>query len=431
MSKRFRPFLAFLVLAIVILACDLPIPPVVLPTPSGATVVSPASPDPNKVGTAVALTLTALVPAGETPDSPAAPTATPEPGGDGPTTGLLPGTLYFLAPDSGEVIQVFRMQPDGVTQNQITSETVNVVDYDVSQVDGSVAYVANNTLFYINADGSERRELVDGGPVDPNNPFISTVSNPVFSLDGQTLAYGYQGLQFYSFATDESQLVIENQIDEVGDGLFVPSELYEPERYSPDGTKLLINLSYYEGGSSAIYYPATDALVRLTGGEGAFIWGDANEWAADSSSVYAASATSGMFSSGLWRIDAATGDVTTLIPGSAGDGTYNAAQNAYLAPDGQLYFFFATVSSPEGIFERAPLQLVRSAPDGVTGRAVLRAENFPLLNEALWAPDASLVVIAIAPSQEIYQGGRAEIVYLDARQNVVLAPFAVQMKWGP
>jgi len=328
-------------------------------------------------------------------------------------------------------MQVFRIESDGTTQRQITSEPVSVSDYDVSLVDGSVAYVANNQLLYINADGSERRVLVDGGTVDPNNPFISTISSPVFSLDGLTLAYGYKGLQIYSFSVDESELVIENQIDEVGDGLFVPRELYAPERYSPDGTKLLITLGYYEGASSAIYDPATNALVRLNGGEGALICCDDTEWSSDSSSVYAANPAMGMFSSGLWRVDAATGEVTTLIQGDAGGGNYNVADEAYLAPDGQLYFFFATVPSPEGIITRSPLQLVRSAPDGVTERTILSEENFELLNEALWAPDASFVVAAIAPAQEIYQGGQAEIVYLDGRPKVVLTPSAQQMKWGP
>jgi hypothetical protein len=59
-----------------------------------------------------------------------------------------------------------------------------VNDYDISRIDGSVAYVANNQLLLINADGSNRRVLVDGGAVDPNNPFISTISSPVFSPDG-------------------------------------------------------------------------------------------------------------------------------------------------------------------------------------------------------------------------------------------------------
>jgi hypothetical protein len=267
--------------------------------------------------------------------------------------------------------------------------------------------------------------------VDPDNPFMSTMSNPLFSLDGQTLAYGHKGLQIYSFATDTSKLLIKNQVDNVGNNTFVPRELYSPERYSPDGTKLLIDLSYYEGGSSAIYYPATNDLVRLNGGEGALICCDNAKWSFDSSSIYAANPALGMFNPGLWRVDAATGQVTTLIPADAGGGNYNLADEAYLAPDGQLYFFFATVPNSDGMISRSPLQLVRSAPDGVTGRTVLSSETFELLNEALWAPDASFAVVVMAPAPEIYQGGQAELVYLDGRPNAVLTPFARKLKWGP
>ncbi|HLO33151.1 MAG TPA: hypothetical protein VK249_28650 [Anaerolineales bacterium] len=423
MSKPFRPLTAFLILTIVVLACAVPIPPVGQPTQSSGTSIPPASPNPNDVGTAVAMTLTALVPASGSATAPA-----PSPGG---STDILPHTLYYLGADSAGLLQIFRIERDGTTRRQITSETVNVSDYDVSALDGSVAYIANNQLLYANADGSERRVLVDGGSLDPNNPFINSMSSPVFSLDGLTLAYGYKGLQIYDFSTGESELLIENQVDDAGGGLFTPRELYAPERYSPDGTKLLITLSYYEGSSSAVYYPVTKALVRLDGGEGALICCDDVEWSADSSSFYAASSSSGMFSSGLWKIDAATGKVSTLIPGGSGGDNFNAAKEAYLAPDGQLYFFFGTVTRPEGLFSRAPLKLVRSAPDGVTGRATLNGGDFQLLNEALWAPDASFVIAALAATPEIYQGGQAEVVYVDGRPNVVLTPFAQQMKWGP
>jgi Tol biopolymer transport system component len=420
MSRYFRPFLAFLTLSITILACVLPIPsvpPVGTPAQSSGTATPPFSPD--QVGTVVAMTLTAMAPgAGTTP-------------GTNGSSSLLPHAFYYLGTDSAGLTQVFRIEPDGTTQHQITSEPVNVSDYDVSVADGSVAYVANNQLLWINVDGSNRRVIVDGGAVDPNNPFISSISSPVFSPDGQTLAYGYKGLELYAVSTGQSNLIIENQIDDVGGGLFVPRELYSPERYSPDGTKLLITLGYYEGASSAVYYPATNTLVRLEGGEGALICCDDTEWSADGSSIYAASPTSGMFSSGLWKVDAATGEVTTLIQGDAGGGNYNVADEAYLAPDGQLYFFFATVASPDGIITRSQLQLVHSAPDGVTGRTVISGEDFQLLNEALWAPDASFVIAVFAPTREVYQGGQAEIVYLDGRPNVVLTPFAQQMKWGP
>jgi hypothetical protein len=420
MSKTFRPLIAFLTLSIVILACALPIPslpPAGAPTQSNGTATPPFSPD--QIGTVVAMTLTAVAPGTGT-----------TPGTDG-SAGILPHTFYYLGTDSAGLTQVFRIERDGTTQHQITSEPVNVNDYDVSGVDGSVAYVANNQLLWINADSSNRRVIVDGGAVDPNNPFISNMSSPVFSPDGQTLAYGYKGLQLYAVSTGQSELVIENQIDDAGGGLFVPRELYSPERYSPDGTKLLITLSYYEGASSAIYYPATNALVRLEGGEGALICCDDTEWSSDGSSIYSASPTMGMFSSGLWKVDPATGEVTTLIQGDAGGGNYNVADEAYLAPDGQLYFFFATVASPDGIITRSQLQPVRSAPDGVTGRTALSTEDFQLLNEALWAPDASFVVAAFAPTREVYQGGQAEMIYFDGRPRIVLTPFAQQMKWGP
>jgi hypothetical protein len=424
MSKRFRPCMAFLILGIAALACDLPIPvPAPQVPPVGSTVTPPFSPD--QIGTAVAMTLTAALPGDTNPSATVPSSSTPL------AAALLPYSFYYLDSDNAGLIQVFRIETDGVTRRQITSEPVSVNEYDVSRLDGSVAYVANNQLLLLHDDGSDRRVIADGGTVDPNNPFINTISSPVFSPDGQTLAYGHRGLRLYSFATGNSDLILENQIDDVGGGLFVPRELYSPERFSPDGTKLLITLGYYEGASSAIYSPETNALVRLVGGEGALICCDDTEWSADGSSVYAANPTMGMFSSGLWRVDAATGAVTTLLPGDAGGGTFNVADEAYLAPDGQLYFLFATVPAPEGIIMRSPLQIVRSAPDAVTGRAVLSSETFPLLNEALWAPDASFLVAAIAPSQEIYQGGEARVIYFDGRPSAVLTPSAQQMKWGP
>ena len=425
MNKHFPPSIAFLVVGMVLLACVIPsipsIPPAGPPTQSNATATPPFSP--GQVGTAVAMTLTAAAPVPGTSPSP-----TPVPGGTG---ALLPHSLYYLGTDSAGLTQVFRREPDGTTQHQITSEPVNVNDYDVSPADGSVVFVANNQLLWINADGSNRRLVVDGGATDPNNPFINNISSPAFSPDGQTLAYGYKGLQMYDVPSGQSELVIENQINDVGGGLFVPQELYAPQRFSPDGTKLLINLSYQEGGSSAIYYPTTKSLVRLEGGEGALICCDDTEWSPDSSTIYSASPTSGKFSSGLWKVDAATGQVTTLIPGDAGNGTYNAADEPYLGPDGQLYFFYATASSPDGVIMRSMLQLVRSAPDGVTGRTVISSQDFQLLNEALWAPDASFVIAVIAPAREIYQGGEAEIVSVIGGPTVSLIPSAQQLKWGP
>jgi hypothetical protein len=406
MNKRFRPLLAFLVLGIAMMACSL----------SFGGRDDPVSSQ-DAVSTVVAMTLQALTPVsggGVTPE---------------PVAGLLPHSLYFLGTDSAGLTQVFRIERDGTTQRQVTSEPAGVATYGVSPVDGSVAYMVENQLILVNADGSDRRLLVDGGAVDENNPFVNRISNPVFSPDGETLAYSHQGLNFYALSTGVSNRLIENQVDDMGSGMFFPKEIYVPEKYSPDGSKLLITLAYYEGASAAVYYPESRALVRLQGDQGALICCDQTQWSADGTKIHSANPAMGMFSAGLWEVDPATGAVTTLLASDWDTQTFNHADSPYLAPDGQLYYFFLALNTEQ--LSRIPLQLVRSSPDGVTGRTLIREESYEMMNEALWSPDASFVIVASAPLPEVYQGGRAEIVYLDGRPNVLLTTFAQRMNWGP
>lgn len=405
MRKMMRLFIFPLIAAFILAACA---------SPSGDGGEEPS--DSDQVATIVASTMQAL-----TPDSPSEPTIE-TPGG------LLPHALYYLMNDSAGLSQVFRLERDGETNKQLTFEPGVVESYDVSPVDGSIAYISNNQMLLIQADGSGRRVLVDGDAVDENNPYLSKISNPVFSPDGQTIAYSHKGLSLYAVSTGVTNLVIEDQWNDVGGGLFIPTELYWPEKYSLDGTKLLITLGYYEGASTAIYYPQSGALTRLSGGEGSIICCGDYHLSDDASVLYSASPQMGMFSAGLWRVDIATGNVTTLLVGNFDSNPAEVADNPFLAPDDQLYFFHASVPNTEGIIDRAPLQLVRSAPDGVTGRTVLRPETFGNMWEALWAPDASFVIVTL--SDQDFQGREAQLVYTDGRPMVPLLPFAQRLKWG-
>jgi hypothetical protein len=410
MKKSFYPLLAFLTLISTALACTLPF--------------GTQPPSQDQVATVVASTLQALTPTPSVGEPPA-PTSK--------SAGLLPHSLYFLNKDSTGIAQVYQLEADGKTVRQITFEPSSVGSYDVSQADGSVAYVANNQLLLINADGAGRRVLVDGGPVDENNPFVSSVNEPAFSSDGGTIAYWHKGLNLYAVSTGVNNLVLENTVTDPISGAPVPGELYFPQKYSPDGSKLLITVAIpnSDGISAGIYYPATDSLIRLTG-EGARLCCGEQAWSTDGSALFDANASLGFLSTGLWRVDAASGNVTTLLPAEAGGGNYNFADEPYLAPDGQLYFFFATAPAPDGFADNAPLQMVRSAADGVTGRTVLRPETFETLNAALWAPDASFVITAKAPTDSVYAGGVIELYYTDATKTTIsLVPFGQQLKWGP
>ena len=349
------------------------------------------------------------------------------------TLGQLPRSLYFLKNDGAGLKQVHRLEKDGVTVTQLTFEPANVDDYDVSQVDGSVVYESNNQLLTINADGSNRSLIFDGGPIDDNNSFLTSVRSPVWSPDGQSIAFGYQGLNFYSIVSGQSNRVLDDQIDELDDGFKIPREMYWPESYSADGSKLVITLGYYEGASTAIYYVNGGALVRLNNDAGFFICCGSATISPDGSTLYAAyPILGGMFQAGLWRVNTTTGDVSTLITADYEDNPADLADNPYLAADGQLYYFYGNVPLGDEMMTSPPLQMVRSEPDGVTGRTVLRTEIFTQMNEALWAPDASFVIVAVPDIPEIYEGGKAQLYYTNGEKAMVsLLPYAFSMKWGP
>jgi hypothetical protein len=410
MKKQLR-FAVFLVMTILVAAC---VPPV----RTGETQPSSA----NEVQTMVAMTLQALAP--ETPD-----TATRVPASSG---SLLPQSLYFLSNDSQAVAQIYRMERDGKTKVQITFEATNVWDYDVSPVTESIAYEANNQLILLSADGSDRRVLVEGLP----DPIARGFYKPVFSPDGETLAYAYKGLNLYSISTGTSNLVIDDKLEDMGNGQLLPIETYAPERYSPDGTKLLVALGHWEMmPSHAVYYPSTNTLVRYAEVEDyiyccSFHGGPV--WAPDSSSFYGiASVHDSAYKYGeLWKVDAASGAVTRMLNPS--NGMLNLPKEPYLAPDGQLYFFFGSYDNASGFFEAPVLELVRSAPDGETNRVVLRDENFVLMREALWAPDASFAIVSMSPGEGWDQGGVLQLYPTDGQKEVAwLAPLGWQMKWGP
>ena len=144
-------------------------------------------------------------------------------------------------------------------------------------------------------------------------------------------------------------------------------------------------------------------------------------------------ATSVYAGDSLWKVDAATGAVTSLTPSTTADGLAIVPREIHHAPSGQLYFFFGTYDLNSGFFDAPELNLVRSEPDGVTNRTVLRDENFVLMKEALWAPDASFAIVASAPTPDWDQeGGVLELYYTDGtKEPVWLAPYGQQMQWGP
>lgn len=408
MFKKSKLLFSILALFIVTLACANPLG-------SGTAPAAPAN-----VETIVAATFAALT----APVTEAAATLPPA------TESLLPASLYFLNADSAGLTQIYRLAMDGVTVTQLTFEPASVEQYDVSQVDGSLAYTTKNQLFTINRDGSNRSMVVDGGTLDPNSPATTILSDPLWSPDAQTIAFGHKGINLYSIVTGQATLTLPSPIDSQGFG-----QMYYPQSYSPDGTKILITVAPIasDGSFSAIYHPSDNSMVELTnptGGAGSTCC--SFSWSADSASIYTGTAFLSPFTStGMSRADTNSGKMEALLTSDELAENFNLATAPFLAPDGQLYFIYANQSGLNNFSVNVALQMVRSAPDGVTGRTVLRPESFSNASGFLWAPDASFLIATTYPAPDVYAGGPAKLYYSDGRPALSLVPFAMEMKWGP
>lgn len=380
--------------------------------------------EPDQVATIVAQTLQATTPVINTPA-----VNTLE-----PSAIVIPQPIYYLAKDSQSLTQVFRIEQDAKTVKQLTSEPVNVLDFDVAMNgDGSLVYEIDNKLILVNADGSNRRVLVEDNPRGNGN----VVYHPIFSSDGKMLAYGNGSLILYNVATGESKTAVEYQ---PGNDTS-PRESYLPEKFSPDASKLLIHMLHTDTSSIAMYDLDQQKLIRFPGKtDGDFACCDLYreiDWTMDGASLYAANPNPGVDAGGLWRVDAKTGEVTTLIPYAGEGNSLNFVDEPYHMQDaqgGRLYYFYSNYNGDLGPLNRAPdyLEIVRSAPDGITDRTVLvHSESLRTMNEALWVPDAGFVVVTLTHSEDVTGGGQLEMVYFDGRPNRVLAPFAKEIKWGP
>jgi len=337
--------------------------------------------------------------------------------------------VYFLARDTAQVEQVWRMDPDGTTLDQITSQAEGISAFDVTSSGRRLAYITGNQLVLQELNSGTTRVLVNGEPDDGSDGwnYSHRIEAPRWSLDGRTLAFGSNGLNLVDLETGEIRPVLANRVVD-REGFPFPEALFRPDRWSPDGTAILVDVGFYEGAGKAIYNRTEDRTIQFLRPDQTTMC-CSSAWAADSSYVLLAGYSYGGSSSELWRMDASTGEGTLLVPSEAGDGTFHFVDWP-LALDGRLHYFYANI--PEAPPTTPPLVMVHSSLDGVTGRAPLRSETMFLL-EALWAPDGSTVVGVQPPPGDPTWPPHGPLVafYTGGRPAWPLAPDGRQPHWGP
>lgn len=357
------------------------------------------------------------------------PTNTPT--ADTPADVPLPHSLYFLSDQNSGRFQIWVLEADSGAARRITDEPAGVSEYDVSASDGRVAYITENRLYLIDSDGSGRTMLVDPGADDGQDDtyhYTRKLSGVSWTNNGSILAYGLNGVHLYFVSEQRDAHVIENVIEERADGTIYPSAMVRPLSWSPDGNFLLVEIGFFEGSTLGTYSLQTAELVRL--GSGGIVCCQP-AWSADSRSVLVASPLFGVIPSGLWRYDAQTGEETELIHHTSEDDTLNFVNWPLELPNGELrYFYNNTAAFPQ---TAAPLLMVSSGADGVSGRQLIRPEYWENY-EVLWAQDGSLVVAVQPPTGVTPTWPRTgPIVLIPASDGPVipLSASGYQLRWGP
>lgn len=354
-----------------------------------ATACVPALP-PSSSGPIVS-TIPALTPT-PAPIVSTIPALTPTPQ---PAPGVLPAPLYYLD-TSGATQHIWRIEIDGQTRTQITQEAEGVNDFDVSPRNGSLAYVSGNALITTDGLGNNRSVLVQGPPLSPERDesyYTAEITRPRWSPDGSRIAYGMNGINVIDATSGALTALVPNDpIPGPNDPMTQPANLYWPSQWSPDGTRMLIEIGYYRSeGSVGVLNLADNSVAALSSPAGYVCCAPA--WAADGRTIFYANPIDGIVPPGMWRTDVTTGEGDTLIDGIAKDAILSVA-NVFPAND-QLYYFYAVTKAPSDPGQSVALAMYRSQSDGVTDQTPLRTDAY-VIGEALWAGDGSGAVIVEA-----------------------------------
>jgi len=361
--------------------------------------------------------------------------------------GVLPAPVIYLRAEEGAVApgrqNLWRMEVDGVTETQITDEAVPVTSFDVSPVDGAIAYTTfdDNDLVLVEWDGSEREILVDGDALSTQSGSEegtqASLANVAWSPNGSQIAYGYGGINIISVEGGDSRVLVPDKIITISGRTSQDSRYYRPLAWSPDGNKILALEGFgIEGSAYAVVDVESGEVVSL----GSAVLCCEPSWSLDSQSFYFSSAAFGMMVPGLWQANATTGEVTTLIQGMEGAGLPDVTgepmsliQSARQLVDGKLYAFagFGTYDelyrNEEGNETLPKLTMTQFSLDGKEAHP-LRSDAYPI-GEALWAEDGSGALVTVMVEGE-YPSGTLLWLASEDSESVILKGRGFQPRWG-
>jgi hypothetical protein len=330
----------------------------------------------------------------------------------------LPAPLFYLGDG-----QVWRLSPDTHAKQQITSESAPIEAFDVSPVDGRLAYISKNSLIIAGPDGGDR-EVLRVGPELPLfsdelarfndiEQITSTIRTPLWSPDGQKIAFINNGLQVYDLERNQTEQLWDHS-NPSNERILLDSLL----SWSPNGQYFLVDQYAYPLES------VNQVKLGLLK-PGAFL-NDLGEkdsatftWNPDETSLYIANTSFGDPSS-LKRCDLANFSCTNIAEFEPARWYYHYAYPFVTAEDRLMVFMGATNEDSQA---PATFKLISLNLDG-SDRRSLQSNGYNLAF-ALWSPQGDGVLISLAQDSGPFHSG--SLVWLSTSDQ---APISLPVENG-
>ncbi len=345
------------------------------------TEAAPATPEATQEPT-IAVEENTPTPSPETPE----PTTTATSSGDSMAGKLqdltiigadprLPKSLYFISEMNGAP-QIYMMDAYGRNLVQITDEPAGVDDFDVSNVDGAIIYVADNQLILLEDNFRNKTILFKGAEPDNSNKYIWTekITHPVWSDSGQLIAFGHNGINILIVSSGDVQSIITNAPPPQGETS--PYRYYTPVDFIKGFSNLLVRVTHEDGETLASYQINTRKLIYVNLNACCqYAYG------IDNLHIYMTDNSNGGYIPGVWQVNPNMGNFKSL--------TFDDDQGTYAwlkqSPFGRLFYFYNESGSDS-------LGLYSSHPIDMETKTRLLVGEFTI-GDALWSDDAYIVVI--------------------------------------
>jgi hypothetical protein len=168
---------------------------------------------------------------------------------------------YYIAADSSGIRQVYQQMLENTNDSrQITHAASDIINFGVAYDGLSIAYLTSDQLWL---------QPIHTDEAEPLAPITATqfLSSPVYSPDGQFIAYTDNGVWLLDLGTRVSHQILENVALTEDASNAREFRIYQPNFFVPgdDGkaAQLIVDIGVWEWSTSGVYDLATGELQEL------------------------------------------------------------------------------------------------------------------------------------------------------------------------